>query len=121
MMNQVILVGRIAKDLKKEVRGDRTHCVITLAVPRSFKNTEGIYETDFIDVTLWDGIARNVEEYCHKGDMIAVKGRLDAITNEEAKKTIIIAEKVTFLASTHRNEESTERRVENGVDTTDEI
>ena len=45
--------------------------------PRSFKNAAtGEYETDFINITLWEGIARNVVEYCGKGAIIGVKGRL---------------------------------------------
>ena len=37
-----------------------------MAVQRSFKNMDGIYETDFITVTLWQGLAENLNEYCKK-------------------------------------------------------
>ena len=62
---------------------------ITLAVPRSYKNKEGVYDTDFIDVTLWNAVGENTAEYCRKGDIVGVKARLQADTYEkDGKKEI---------------------------------
>ena len=75
-----------------------------MAIPRSFKNMEGGYDTDFIDCVAFDMIAENTKEYCSKGDIIGVKGRIQSrvVEKEEEKKYLIeiIAEKVTFLSST---------------------
>lgn len=74
---------------------------ISLAIPRSFKNMEGGYDTDFVDCVLFDNIAENTKEYCEKGDIVGVKGRVQSRTIEkDGKKEYlmeIIAEKVTFL------------------------
>jgi len=101
MLNQVVLVGRLVRDL--EVRtsdGDKKYSFITLAIPRSYKNHDGIYETDFIECILWNNIASNTAEYCKKGDIIGIKGRVESRSIEEnnVNKNIlqIIAEKVTF-------------------------
>lgn len=111
-MNQVILVGRLCKDpVVKEAENGKKRSFITLAVPRSFKNMEGEYETDFISCTLWDIVAENTSEYCHKGDIVGVKGRIQSYTIEKKNKedniygTEIIAEKVTFLTSNNKKEE----------------
>ncbi len=93
MMNQIVLVGRLATEVK-ENEGENYYS-ITLAVSRTFKNAEGIYETDMVPITLWKGIGENTKEYCHKGDVIGVKGRIE--TKDD--KIIIVAEKVTFLSS----------------------
>ena len=82
---------------------------VTLAVPRSFKNSEGQYETDFISCVLWKGIAENTVEYCKKGDLVGIKGRIQSRNieiDEETKKQVVevVAEKVTFLSS--RNKET---------------
>ncbi len=104
MLNQVVLVGRIVYELelKKNDSGKR-YMSLTLAIPRSFKNMEGNYDTDFIRCLLWDNIAENTSVYCHKGDIVGVKGRLQSRTIEKKDKreTImeVIAEKVTFLTS----------------------
>lgn len=106
MLNQVILVGRLVQDpeIKELENGIRTS-YITLAVSRSYKNSDGIYETDFIPVRLYKGIAENTTEYCKKGDVIGVKGRIQ--TKQEKDKNIIeiVAEKVTFLSSRKEPEE----------------
>ena len=105
MLNQAILVGRLTSDLElQEKENGKQLVTLTLAVPRSYKNEEGSYDTDFIDVVLWNSIASNTAEYCRKGDMIGIKGRIQTSTYEledgsKRKVTEIIAEKVTFLSS----------------------
>lgn len=105
MLNQTVIVGRIARDpeLRKTENGKKVTNV-TLAVPRSFKNSNGEYETDFINCVLWKGIAESTVEYCHKGDLVGIKGRIQSreyTNNEDEKKHIVevVAEKVTFLSS----------------------
>lgn len=94
MLNQVIMVGRLTKD--PEVKEEKAY--ITLAIPRSFKNFNGEYDTDFISCVLFNDIATNTAEYCKKGDIIGVKGRLQS-NDETDNKIEVIAEKVTFLSS----------------------
>lgn len=103
MLNQVVMVGRlVSKPIVEENENGRKVSEITLAVNRSFKNAEGIYETDFIKCTLWNGIAENTAEYCNKGDLVGVKGRLQCLSGNELQ---VIAEKVTFLANNKNKEE----------------
>ena len=111
MLNQVVLVGRLTDDLEVITKENgKKVTTMNLAVQRSFKNSEGIYETDFIRCILWNAVAQSTSEYCKKGDIIGVKGRLQ-VTNyddSEGKKkyiTEVIAEKVTFLSSNSSVEE----------------
>ena len=103
MYNLIALVGRLVSTPIKEETESGTHTKITLAVPRSFKNMEGIYETDFIDCVLYNVIADRTCEYCQKGNIVGVKGRLQTriIETEDTKKRImeLVAEKLTFLSS----------------------
>lgn len=106
-MNQVVLVGRLCSEPEMYSVGDendKQKSVVTLAINRPFKNADGIYETDFIKCVLWNNIALNTFEYCHKGDVVGVKGRLQTNNYEdkdENKKFVmkVVAEKVTFLSS----------------------
>ena len=103
MLNQVVLVGRLTSDpVIKEVQNNKVSN-ITLAVPRSYKNVSGEYETDFINCTLWQGIASNAKEYCKKGDIVGIRGRLEVniYEKDEDKKYItnVIVEKLSFLSS----------------------
>ena len=105
MRNQVVLVGRLVeKPILEENKNGKKVCIITLAVPRDFKNDEGIYETDFIKCTLCNVIAENTAEYCKKGDLVGVKGRLETSVyekenGEKYRITSVVAEKVSFLSS----------------------
>ncbi len=108
MLNQIVLVGRLVKtpELRITDNGRKTS-VITLAVPRNYKNQDGQYDTDFLECVLWTGVAENTAEYCKTGDMIGVKGRVQSriVEKEDGtkkKKTEIVAERVTFLSSSNK-------------------
>lgn len=98
MLNQVVLVGRLVdKPEVNEFDGKKISC-ITLAVPRSYKNENGEYGTDFIDCELFNMIADNTAEYCNKGDMIGVRGRIETTINNKSVKVMkVIADKISFL------------------------
>ncbi len=105
MLNQIVLVGRLTSEPELKVtEGGKQVSNITLAIPRSYKNTEGEYETDFVKCTLWNSVATNTSEYCKKGDMVGIKGRLESNSFEKEDGTKqfsmnVVAEKVTFLSS----------------------
>jgi len=111
VLNQAVLVGRIvhAPELRETESGKKI-TRITLAVPRSFKNSNGEYETDFISCVMWKGVAESTVEYCKKGDLVGIKGRIQTRTfeteEEQQRKhvTEVIAEKVTFLSSKEKDE-----------------
>lgn len=111
MLNQVVLVGRIVYDLElKKNDSGKKYLSLMLAIPRSFKNIEGTYDTDFIRCIVWDNVASNTSEYCKKGDIVGLKGRLQSrlVERNEKKENImeVIGEKVTFLTSSKEKEEN---------------
>lgn len=84
MMNMFTIVGRIVT-LENEK--------ITVVVNRDFKNEQGIYETDFINIILTgDKVIRTTNEYCKQGDIVAIKGRIQS--NNE-----LIGSQVSFLST----------------------
>lgn len=99
-MNQIVLVGRLTSDPEViTTENENKKTLITLAVSRPFKNSEGEYETDFIKCVLWNSIAVNTSEYCKKGDIVGVKGRLQANRKDGNLLMDVVVEKVTFLSS----------------------
>ena len=106
MLNQIVMVGRLVQDPEiKELENGQRVSYITLAVPRSYKNADGIYETDFIPCMVWNNIADNAKEYCKKGDLLGIKGRIQTRQEEDKNIIEIVAEKVTFLSSRKETEE----------------
>lgn len=117
MVNQIVLVGRIARTPEtKTSETGKKFATLTLAVPRNYKNANGEYDTDFLDCTLWSSVAESTSEYCKTGDMIGVKGRVQSRIVESPdglrrRKTEIVAERVTFLTSnsSRRDNDMTEQ------------
>lgn len=105
MLNQLVLVGRIVRDPEvKELDSGKKVSHVTLAIPRNYKNENGIYDTDFVNCTLWGGIAENTVNYCKKGDVVGVKGRVQTRLVENENKLEIVAEKLTFLTKAKEKE-----------------
>ncbi len=116
MLNQVVLVGRLTGDpIVEETSNGKKYTAINIAVQRNFKNTSGVYETDFIRCVLWNGMAANTQEYCHVGDIIGIKGRLQNRNYENEEKetkyiTEVIAERITFLASSNKKDKESKSK-----------
>lgn len=116
MLNQVVLVGRLVRDPELiDTENNKKMSRISIAIPRSFKNMDGEYESDFINCILWDAIAKSTSEYCKKGDIVGIKGRIQSrvveVDNEKKYYIDVIAERVTFLSS--KSEESKTRKKKN--------
>jgi len=111
MLNNVILVGRLTADPEiVEIEGSKKVTTVILAVNRNFKNPDGIYDTDFIRCILWNSVASTTTEYCHIGDVIGVKGRLQTSKYEDENKKVhyitdVVAERVTFLSTNKKHDE----------------
>lgn len=110
-MNNYTLIGRLVKDLEvKESENKKKYGYITVAVNRTYKNAEGNYDTDFIDMIVWNDLADRIAEYCHKGDLIGVNGRIETrmttVEDHNEKVTTLVCDKVTFLQSKKDTEES---------------
>lgn len=119
MMNICILNGRLTKDI--EVRYTKNETAVgnfTLAVNRDYKNTEGQYETDFINCTLYGQIAEKMKVWTQKGDLIGITGRIQTSNYEDKEgnkkyKTEIIVEKITLLQNSKKKQPEEENQYKN--------
>ena len=118
MINNYVGVGRIVADPEmRELDNGKKVCNVTIAVPRSYKNADGEYDVDFVDCVLWSSVAESTSEYCKKGDMIGIKGRVETEIYEKEdgtkqKVTHVVADRVTFLQSGTRQKETEEPEME---------
>ena len=87
MMNNFMVVGRINNiDLEDD------KCILAMKVTRSYKNENGEYEEDLINIQVFDNLSNTLNEYCKTGDLVGVKGRIQ-------NSNVLIAEKITFLSN----------------------
>ena len=109
-MNKVILIGRLTKEpeLRQTPQGTAV-CSFTIAVNRRFAKEN---QTDFINCTAWQNTAEFICKYFHKGDMIAVVGRLETRQWEKDGKkqyaTDVVIEEAHFCGSKQKTEETQE-------------
>lgn len=102
MINSVVLVGRLTKEV--ELRKTQTGMSVvsfSLAVDRTYKK-EGQPEADFINCIAWDKKADLMNTYLGKGSMIGVEGHIQvrSYQNQQGQKvyiTEVVVDQLHFL------------------------
>lgn len=105
MLNQVIIIGRLRKVIDL---GVDKGALITIESPRPFKNADGIYESDFIDVRVFDGVKNSMIEYIKENDLIGIRGRVQVREVDGNKIIEIVSDKITFTSSDVKKEKENE-------------
>lgn len=112
MINRVILVGRLTKDPEyRQTPNGVSVATFTLAVNRSFTNSQGEREADFINVVVFRKQAENVSKYLSKGSLAGVDGRIQSrnYENNEGRRvfvTEVVADNVQFLEPKNSNQQN---------------
>lgn len=103
-INQVILLGNLTRDPElKQTSGGQEVAGFSLALNRNYKDAQGEWQeaVDYIDVTVWGNLAKQVSEQLKKGHRALVQGRLASRQWEQdgmkRNKTEVLASDVTFL------------------------
>jgi single stranded DNA-binding protein (ssb) len=105
MINSVVLVGRLTKDI--EIRKTQNNLSVTsfsLAVDNRTKDAEGNKSTSFINCSAWRQSADYLSSYTHKGSLIGIEGYLQqrSFTRKDGTKastTEVVVNRVTLLES----------------------
>ena len=92
MINNVTLVGRLTRD--PELRYTPSNIAITtfnLAVNRNFKNQAGDREADFINCMIWSQQAENFANWCKKGNLVGITGRIQtrSYDNQQGQRVYV--------------------------------
>lgn len=111
--NYVMLIGRLTEDVNvSTTKTGKKVANITLAINRPFKNPQtDSYDTDFIDVSIWDELCDVASNYLKKGSLVAVKGRLTAAydrleSGPYFNRIQVTGEMVIFLSSIESKKDS---------------
>ena len=106
MLNKVILMGRLTRDPELRSTPSGVNVVsFTLAVDRDFARQGEEKKTDFINIVAWRNTADFVAKYFTKGQLVAVSGRLqvrswdDAQSGQKRYATDVVADEVFFAES----------------------
>lgn len=105
MINNITLQGRLT--FNPELRSTPNGIAVTrfqVASDRPYKDKDGEYKADFIDVVAWRKTADFVSKYFKKGDMINIVGRIETSNyvdkdGNNRKSVYIRAQEVSFGGS----------------------
>lgn len=114
MINRVVMVGRMTRDPELRRTGSGAAVTsFTLALNRNYNSADG-QQADYISCVVWNKVAENVAQYCSKGSLVGVEGRLRTRTYDNAQGqrvyvTEVVCDSVQFLetrAQRERNQSS---------------
>lgn len=99
-LNNVVIMGRLTKDIELRKAGDHKVTNFTIAVDRNFVDEDGERQADFIRCVAWNGTAEFIERYFRKGSMIALTGWIQTGSYEdEDGKTVFTTDIVVNTVS----------------------
>ena len=88
-MNQVALIGRLTKDPElRQFAGGAVQAGFVLAVEKKFKDKEA----DFVLCSIWGKQAHSTVEYCGKGSLVSVCGRLRSRSYMKGEARVFVTE-----------------------------
>jgi single-strand DNA-binding protein len=121
MINRVVLVGRITKDV--DLRYTQSGVAVgsfTIAVNRNFTNANGDRESDFINAVIWRKAAENFATFTGKGALVAIEGRLQTrnYENNQGQRVYVTEVAVDNFSLLESKSESEHRRQQNGSSNT---
>ncbi|WP_080145437.1 single-stranded DNA-binding protein [Marinilactibacillus piezotolerans] len=92
-MNQVALVGRIVREIElRDVGDEKIVLNNVIAIQRHYR-TENGNEADFIPFVVWGKRAELIEEYCDKGDLIGLSGKMQSRSYQNTdQETVYVVE-----------------------------
>lgn len=116
-MNQLTIIGNLTKDpVLRTTQAGKTVCGFTVAVNRRQKDQNGQSVADFFQVSAWNQLGQNCQQYLAKGRKVAVVGQVSVHTYQgNDGKTYaqmdVMANDVEFLSSRSEAAEKSDQMV----------
>lgn len=120
MINNIVLVGRIANGLELKQAGKGTVANISIAVQSNKKDEDGIYKTNFFDCELWNKRAESTVDYFKIGDLVSVVGSVEIDiyekNGEKRKAFKVIPDSFTLVSPAKEKEINKTQDMEQELD-----
>lgn len=110
-MNKFVGIGNICKDIElKSTNSGKYVLQNSIAIRNDYKNANGEYDSEFVNIVVWGNTAEYMQKYAHKGMKIAVEGRLQTRNYDKADGTKgyvteVVCNSVELLEKINKNEE----------------
>lgn len=112
MINSVTISGRLTKEVEyKATQSGVKVARFTLAVQRSYKDKNGDYQADFINVIAFRGAADIANNYLNKGELCNVHGRIQtrSFENDNGQRvflTEVVSDDIQLINTGNHNQQS---------------
>lgn len=115
-MNKFFGIGNLCRDVELKITNSgKSYLQNSIAIKNDYKNANGEYDSEFINIVVWGKTAEFLVQYAQKGMKVAVEGRL---TNRSYDKedgtrgyiTEIVCNSVELLSNI--SQKSTEQQIE---------
>lgn len=109
MINNVVLVGRLTKDLDLRYTANGTAvATFSIAVNRSFTNQNGKRDADFINCVIWRKLAESMANFTRKGSLVGIEGHIQtrSYDNQQGQRvyvTEVVVETFSLLEPKNKN------------------
>ena len=119
MINKVILVGRLTKDVElRKTNTNTSVCSFTLACNRRFASNTGNGPTaDFINCVAWRQSADFLAKYASKGSIVGVEGSIQTRNyegqNGKVYVTEVVCDNVQLIGGARSNQDASANRETN--------
>ena len=117
-MNKVILTGNLVKNIElKYTESNKAVLQNTIAAKNDFRNANGEYESQFINIEVWNKTAEFLSKYAGKGSKVLVEGKIVTrnYTAQDGTKryvTNVVVEKVELLDTKKQDTTPKETKVQ---------
>lgn len=111
MMNRVVMVGRLTRDSElRRTQSGKAVANFTIALNRNFSSQDE-QQADYIPCVVWNKTAENVAQYCSKGSLVGVDGKLQSRSydNAQGNRVFVVevrCDSVQFLNTRNKDSES---------------
>ena len=111
-MNKFIGIGNLVRDVElRQTSNGTSYLFNTIAIRNNYKNANGEYDSEFINIQVWRSTAEYLSKYAGKGMRIAIEGRLTTRTYEredgtKGYSTEVICDSVELLGNRRQQEET---------------
>lgn len=108
-MNTVNLIGRLTRDIElRYTQNGKAVANGSIAVNRAFKNQEGNYDADFINLVMFGKTAEIMANYVKKGQQVGIEGRIQSGSYEKDGRKIyttdVVVNQFTFIDNRNSSE-----------------
>ena len=117
MINSVVLVGRLTKDIElRKTQSGLSVASFTVACDRRLSQEQknnGEQSADFISCVAWRGSADFLGKYAHKGDTVGVDGRIQTRNYDRDGQKVYVTEIVCDTVNLLESKSQSQSRAQN--------